>query len=132
MSDGDDYYTVVTARDILIHTDGSVHGATFSKKRNQRRLLMSEDTAVDGIGEAIYNALDYSLSEDQQRTLSPDLEELIDKMISADEEEEGDDEGIGDEVGVKKTGLCGQILELCRLHLAVKKEAESHYKSVCR
>ena len=131
MSDGDDYYTVVTARDILIHTDGSVHGATFSKKRNQRRLLMSEDTAVDGIGEAIYNALDYSLSEDQQRTLSPDLEELIDKMISADEED-ADDEGIGDEGCVKKTGLCAHLLDLCRMHLAVKKEADSHYKSVCR
>jgi hypothetical protein len=78
----------------------------------------------------IYDALDYSLPEDEQRTLSPELEEIIDKMTSADDEEE--DEGIGHEVDVKKTGLCSSILELCRLHLAVRREADSHYKSVCR
>jgi hypothetical protein len=52
------------------------------------------------------------LPEDEQRILSPELEEMIDKMKSADDEEE--DEGIGDEVDGKRTGICSIILELCR------------------
>ena len=93
-------------------------------------MLISENTAVADLGVVIYDALDYSLPEDEQRILSPELEEIIDKMTSADDKEE--DEGIVDEVFLKKTGICSSILELCRLHLAVKREADSHYKSVCR
>ena len=46
----------------------------------------------------------YHASRKTQRILSPELEEIIDKMTSADEKEE--DEGIGDEVDVNKTGIC--------------------------
>ena len=123
-------YTVNTPGSILLHTDGSVHPHSFTKNRVDRRLLVSENTAVADLGVVIYDALDYSLPEQEQRALSAGLEDLIDKMTSADDEEE--DEGIGDDVDVKKTGLCSNILELCRLHLAVKREADSHYKSVCR
>jgi hypothetical protein len=114
----------------LLHTDGSVHGKTFSKNREQRQILISENTAVADLGVVIYDALDYSLPDEEQRVLSPELEEVIDKMTSADDKKE--EEGIGDEVDVKKTGICSKILELCRIHLAVKHEADSHYKSVCR
>ena len=96
-------------------------------------LLRSESLAIADLGAAIYDALDYSLANEEQRTLSSSLENLIDKMTSADADENDDnDEGIEDGEEIRQSGQCGQVLELCRLHLATKAEAESHYRAVCR
>ena len=96
-------------------------------------LLRSESLAIADLGAAIYDALDYSLANEEQRTLSSSLENLIDKMTSADAEETDDnDEGIEDGEMIRQSGQCGEVLELCRLHLATKAEAESHYRAVCR
>lgn len=98
--------------------------------------MRSESLAIADLGAAIYDALDYSLDSDEQRTLSNSLENLIDKMTSAEEEEgeDNDDEGIDDEDDdiVRQSGQCSMILDLCRHHLASKSEAESHYRAVCR
>ena len=98
--------------------------------------MRSESLAIADLGAAIYDALDYSLDSDEQRTLSNSLENLIDKMTSAEEEEgeDTDDEGIDDEDDdiVRQSGQCSMILDLCRHHLASKSEAESHYRAVCR
>ena len=123
-------YSVETADDILIHTSGSIHEDTFSHKQQERKVITAENTAVADCGAAIYDALDYGLTANQQRTLSMDLEEMVDNMISAEEEEE--DEGIGEDVGIKKTGLSSDLMEICRTRLSVRREADSHYKSVCR
>ena len=85
----------------MIHTDGWVHPHTFTRKDEGRRHVTSENVAVADLGVVIYDALDFSLPQEEQRTLSVELEDLIDKMVSADEEEE--DEGIGEEVDIKKT-----------------------------
>ena len=80
-------------------------------------ILKSESLAIADLGAAIYDALDYSLETDQQRTLSGSLENLIEKMTSADEEnsdENEDDEGIDDDVMIKLTGQCSMVLDLCR------------------
>ena len=82
-------------------------------------ILKSESLAIADLGAAIYDALDYSLGRDEQRTLSGSLENLIDKMTSADEDcEDGgddDDEGIDDYEGViKQSGQCTMVLDLCR------------------
>merc|ERR1719400_1232709 len=54
-------------------------------------------------------------------------------MTSADADENDDnDEGIEDGEEIRQSGQCGEVLELCRLHLATKAEAESHYRAVCR
>ena len=54
-------------------------------------------------------------------------------MTSADaEENDENDEGIEDGEEIRQSGQCGEVLELCRLHLATKAEAESHYRAVCR
>ena len=81
--------------------------------------MKSESLAIADLGAAIYDALDYSLGRDEQRTLSGSLENLIDKMTSADEDcEDGgddDDEGIDDYEGViKQSGQCTMVLDLCR------------------
>ena len=83
------------------------------------------------MGTAIYDALDYSLDNDEQRELSDSLENLIDKMTSADDEH---DEGIDDdeETMIRQSGQCSMVLDLCRHHLATQSEAECHYKAVCR
>jgi len=133
--DQTEFYRIETARDILLTSDGLVHFNTFYLNRNNRNILRSESLAVADLGAAIYDALDYSVPQDSQRTLSTSLENLIDQMTSADEEdeeEEGEDEGIDDGYEVKQTGMCGAILELCRHHLAAKSEAECHYRAVCR
>ena len=100
--------------------DGSVHHHTFTQKKGNRGHLISENSAVADLGFVVYDALDYSLPKDQQRTLSTDLEDLIEKMTSAEDEEEN------------ITGLCSHILKLFRLHHDAKQKADKHYKSVCR
>ena len=75
---------------------------------------------------AVYDALDFSLARDQQRTLSQQLEEVtlsnlrisamsvdikvIEVMTSGDEDEE--DEGLGAE---ERTGLVEAVIDVCRL-----------------
>ena len=109
------------------------HDKTLSFHLLFYSILRSESLAIADLGAAIYDALDYSVPEDSQRTLSTSLENLIDQMTSADEDEdEGDDEGIDDVYEVKQTGLCSLILDQCRHHLAAQSEAESHYRAVCR
>ena len=95
-------------------------------------MLRSESLAIADLGAAIYDALDYSLANEEQRTLSTSLENLIDKMTSAEDEDEDNDEGIEDGEEMRQSGQCGEVLDLCRLHLATKAEAESHYRAVCR
>ena len=74
---------------------------------------------------AVYDALDFSLARDQQRTLSQQLEEVmmsnlrisamsvdikvIEVMTSGDEDEE--DEGLGAE---ERTGLVEAVIDVCR------------------
>ena len=86
------------------------------------------------IGVAIYDALDYGVSQEEQRTLSEELEDVIDKMISTDDDgdEEGEDEGLGEEVDIARTGLVKEVLEKCKSHLAVPSDSDSHFQGVCR
>ena len=84
---------------------------------------------------AIYDALDYGVSKEEQRTLSEELEDMIDEMISSDgneDVEEGEDEGLGEEVDITRTGLLKDILEKSKSHLAVSSDADNHFQGVCR
>ena len=95
--------------------------------------LRSESLAIADLASAIYDALDYSLPEDSERTISRSLEQLIERMTSGEEEEEdGEDEGVDGLYVIRQSGQCGEILELCRHHLASNSEAEGHYRAVCR
>ena len=55
-------------------------------------------------------------------------------MVSAEDEayDEVEDEGLGEEVGVRRSGIIEEILEKCREHLELPSQAETHYKAVCR
>ena len=107
---------------------------TFKQRREGRRTISSENDVVADIGVAIYDALDYGVAQEEQRTLSEELEDVIDKMISSDDDdiEEGEDEGLGEEEDIARTGLVKEILEKCKSHLAVPSDADSHFQGVCR
>jgi len=110
-----------------------VHTQTFSQAGPGKKEMVSYAQGVAELGVSVYSALDYSLPEDESRTLSGGLENVIDIMTSADQrDEEGDDadEGIGEEV--KGVDVVGQVIALCRHHLAVPEEAMEHYKNVVR
>ena len=127
-----DLYTVRSPADILIHSDGSVDDLTFCKVFPGRRAVKLENVVVADIGMAIYDCLDYGVGRDEQRTLGEKLEQIIDMMVSAETEEDEADEGLGDEVGVRRSGIIEDILEKCREHVEVPSQAETHYRAVCR
>merc|ERR1712021_8294 len=60
-------YSVGGAGDILLTREGDIHRDTFScQGRGQhRKFLKSEAEAVTDLGISVYDALDYSLREDQ-------------------------------------------------------------------
>ena len=108
---------------------------TFKRRKAGRRTISSENDVVADIGVAIYDALDYGVAQEEQRTLSEELEDVIDKMISSDDDddiEEGEDEGLGEEVDIARTGLVKEVLEKCKSHLAISSDADSHFQGVCR
>ena len=92
--------------------------------------MKSENEVVADVGMVIYAALDFGVAEDEQRVLSEELESIINLMVSSDDEDEVQDEGLGDETD--DCELIEMVLDLCRSHLAVSKQAATHYKAVCR
>ena len=129
-----DIYTIRSPKDILIECDGSVHDETFCGVEEGRRVARVENVVVADIGMTIYDCLDFRLGEEEQRTLSERLEQIIDRMVSAEEEEDdAEDEGLGEEeVVVRRSGIIEEILEKCREHLERPSQAETHYRAVCR
>lgn len=122
--------TVSSTEQILLHKNGTVHKDTFhdKSKTGRRKPIKTENGVLADVGVAVYNALDYGMAEDQERSLSLELESVIDKMVSSDSQD--DDEGLGDEDD--RTGLIEDVLEISRQHLATPSEAEDHYRAVCR
>ena len=86
-----DIYTVRSPKDILIECDGSVHDETFWGGEEGRRVARVENVVVADIGMTIYDCLDFRLDREEQRTLSERLEQIIDRMVSAEEEEDEED-----------------------------------------
>ncbi|XP_072169192.1 protein spire homolog 1-like [Diadema setosum] len=93
------------ARGVLLSRDGNVclAGAVPGSTDNARG---TEHVLVNAIGRIIYLALDYGLSEEEERELSHPLEELIDFM-TAEEEEDAEDENRNgnNNVGGRNGGL---------------------------
>ncbi|NWR56184.1 SPIR2 protein, partial [Bucorvus abyssinicus] len=99
---------------------------------------------VQSLGFAIYRALDWGLDENEERELSPRLEQLIDLMTNSDSEDSGcstADEGYGgqeeEEEGSgegppRAVRTFGQAMRCCAARLADPAEAQAHYQAVCR
>lgn len=87
--------------------------------------------------------MDYGLKENEERELSPPLEQLIDQMAntveadgSKDEGYEAADEGPEDEDGEKRSISAirsyQDVMKICAAHLPTESEAPNHYQAVCR
>lgn len=105
--------------------------------------LCTETEVIESLGIIIYKALDYGLKENEERELSPPLEQLIDHMANTveadgnnDEGYEAADEGLEDEEDEKKktSAICSyrDVMKLCAAHLSTESEAPNHYQAVCR
>uniref|UniRef100_A0A8C1QMS5 Spire-type actin nucleation factor 1b n=1 Tax=Cyprinus carpio TaxID=7962 RepID=A0A8C1QMS5_CYPCA len=120
---------------VRIYKDGSVrfHSGDIST------------SVIESLGIMIYKALDYGLKENEERELSPPLEQLIDLMTNvADAESDScTDEGYDateedeDDCDRNPAHLCRirgyrDIIKLCALHLPTPADAPSHYQAVCR
>ncbi|XP_029087407.1 protein spire homolog 1 isoform X1 [Monodon monoceros] len=103
----------------------------------------TETEVIESLGIIIYKALDYGLKENEERELSPPLEQLIDRMAntveadgSNDEGYEAADEGLEEEEDEKrKTSAIRSyrdVMKLCAAHLPTASEAPNHYQAVCR
>ncbi|RXN27541.1 spire -like protein [Labeo rohita] len=129
---------------VRIYKDGSVrfHSGDRSGARNPSR---SSTQVIESLGIMIYKALDYGLKENEERELSPPLEQLIDLMTNvadaesdscadegyaATEEEEDDREG--DPAHPCRIRGYRDIIKLCTLHLPTPADAPNHYQAVCR
>ncbi|XP_048662688.1 protein spire homolog 1 isoform X5 [Marmota marmota marmota] len=103
----------------------------------------TETEVIESLGIIIYKALDYGLKENEERELSPPLEQLIDRMAntveadgSKDEGYEAADEGLEEEEDEKRavSAVCSyrDVMKLCAAHLPAESEAPNHYQAVCR
>ncbi|XP_054579999.1 protein spire homolog 1 isoform X2 [Eptesicus fuscus] len=103
----------------------------------------TETEVIESLGIIIYKALDYGLKENEERELSPPLEQLIDHMAntveadgSNDEGYEAADEGLEDEEDEKRKISAirsyRDVMKLCAAHLSSESEAPNHYQAVCR
>ncbi|XP_069324397.1 protein spire homolog 1 isoform X2 [Eulemur rufifrons] len=103
----------------------------------------TETEVIESLGIIIYKALDYGLKENEERELSPPLEQLIDRMAntveadgSNDEGYEAADEGLEDEDNEKRKVSAirsyRDVMKLCAAHLPTESEAPNHYQAVCR
>ncbi|XP_070076763.1 protein spire homolog 1 isoform X6 [Equus caballus] len=101
-----------------------------------------QEQVIESLGIIIYKALDYGLKENEERELSPPLEQLIDRMAntmeaeaSNDEGYEAVDEGLEDEDGRREVSAIRSyrdVMKLCAAHLPTESEAPNHYQAVCR
>ncbi|XP_055478617.1 protein spire homolog 1 isoform X3 [Psammomys obesus] len=103
----------------------------------------TETEVIESLGIIIYKALDYGLKENEERELSPPLEQLIDQMAntveadgSHDEGYEAADEGPEDEDSDRRSISAirsyQDVMKVCAAHLPSESEAPNHYQAVCR
>uniref|UniRef100_A0A8C4PYD4 Spire-type actin nucleation factor 1b n=1 Tax=Eptatretus burgeri TaxID=7764 RepID=A0A8C4PYD4_EPTBU len=123
---------------LSLHQDGSVScrldlSTCLSAEDEVEKEAASESQLVEWLGLVTYRALDWGLSDDEERDLDPTLESLIDWMTSL--RDGGEDEGyeaIDDDYAKCSQGALHEVLKQCAKHLPVPREASSHYQAVCR
>ncbi|XP_072548591.1 protein spire homolog 1 isoform X2 [Salminus brasiliensis] len=125
--------------DVRIHKNGTVRLQPAGKGQ----AASSAVWMIESLGIMIYKALDFGLKENEERELSPPLEQLIDLMTNTagpytdpcrDEgyeatEEEEEEEGRGCSSGIRRYR---DVLKLCTSHLPRPADAPAHYQAVCR
>ncbi|XP_033923507.1 protein spire homolog 1 isoform X4 [Melopsittacus undulatus] len=107
------------------------------------RLHCTEMEVIESLGIIIYKALDYGLKDNEERELSPPLEQLIDHMTNTTETDgsrdegydaldEGEEDDDDDQEEVEAIHSYKDVMKLCAAHLPTRSEAPNHYQAVCR
>ena len=153
--------SVTKTEDVLIQEDGNVHYNTWcdydiskghkkiskgpssdsdnrrknTKRRGRLRSTTTlEDKAVSNFAIVIYDALDHGLGSDQERRLSPNLEEILECMMADGNKGFEADEGIeSDQFSSTmfcSSGACTKYMQVCSSRLSVMEE--THFRAVCR
>ncbi|XP_053252556.1 protein spire homolog 1 isoform X4 [Podarcis raffonei] len=137
---------VESPADIRIWKDGAVTLGDRARSPpaagKSEHLHCPETEVIESLGIIIYKALDYGLKENEERELSPPLEQLIDHMTntveadgSKDEGYEALDEGVeeeNDKGDVEVIHSYRDVMKLCAAHLPTRSDAPNHYQAVCR
>ncbi|XP_062255836.1 protein spire homolog 1 isoform X1 [Platichthys flesus] len=130
------------AADVWIQRDGSVMVEHQGCEDKFSPCTTTE--VIESLGIMIYKALDYGLKENEERELSPPLEQLIDLMTNIGEAtkdacpDEGyeateeEDEAEDNPDSVYTVHGYRDILKLCTTHLPNLSDAPNHYQAVCR
>ncbi|XP_028985195.1 protein spire homolog 1 isoform X1 [Betta splendens] len=134
--------TITGAADVRIQKDGSVRVEYQGCEGKYRPCTTTQ--VIESLGIMIYKALDYGLKENEERELSPPLEQLIDLMTNMVEVEknacpdegyeatEEEDEAEDEPDSIASVHGYRDILKLCTAHLPSVSDAPSHYQAVCR
>ncbi|XP_027502840.1 protein spire homolog 2 isoform X1 [Corapipo altera] len=129
--------------DIRLRADGSLRLPAPPHDLPALLTPSAEAQMVQSLGFAVYRALDWGLDENEERELSPRLEQLIDLMTNSDSEDSGcatADEGYGGQEEEEEGGegpprtvrTFGQAMRCCAARLADPAGAPAHYQAVCR
>ncbi|XP_039195198.1 protein spire homolog 1 isoform X3 [Crotalus tigris] len=129
-------------RDGTVTLNGSAAAARSSPRAGKsKHSHFSETKVIESLGIIIYKALDYGLKENEERELSPPLEQLIDHMTNTVEADATKDEGYEalDEViddehqgNIEVIQSYRDVMKLCAAHLPTQSDAPNHYQAVCR
>uniref|UniRef100_A0A8C9MZ81 Spire type actin nucleation factor 1 n=1 Tax=Serinus canaria TaxID=9135 RepID=A0A8C9MZ81_SERCA len=128
------------AAHLRVWRDGAV---TLEQDEPDRPPPPAAGKVIESLGIIIYKALDYGLKENEERELSPPLEQLIDYMTNATETDGSRDEGYDaldegveddddDKEEVEAIHSYKDVMKLCAAHLPTRSEAPNHYQAVCR
>ncbi|KAF4789228.1 spire type actin nucleation factor 2 [Turdus rufiventris] len=129
--------------DIRLRADGSLRLPAPPHDLPALLTPSAEAQMVQSLGFAVYRALDWGLDENEERELSPRLEQLIDLMTNSDSEDSGcatadegyggqDEEEEGGEGPPRSVRTFGQAMRCCAARLADPAGAPAHYQAVCR
>ncbi|XP_061707665.1 protein spire isoform X2 [Cydia pomonella] len=164
LADGNTCYLVTEPRHVLLHKDGYVHPNTLVQPGDDssREEVTSEQQLVVNLALAIYHALDYTHSKDEERLISPDLEGLITEMTACEAPDDEDELGIlsegsetseggradTDDEGIERDAdpaprrrrrrrfMLRDVVERCVWHCGgghrPRDTAAAHYRAVCR
>ncbi|XP_051949473.1 protein spire homolog 1-like isoform X2 [Xyrauchen texanus] len=129
--------------DVRIRKDGTVK--LYQQSSQDKHIPPSTSIEIiESLGIMIYKALDYGLKENEERELSPPLEQLIDLMTNMVDTEldpcpdegyeatEEEDEGEEEPADVSNIRGYSDIISLCTSHLPSPSDAPNHYQAVCR
>uniref|UniRef100_A0A8B9BPW6 Spire type actin nucleation factor 1 n=1 Tax=Anser brachyrhynchus TaxID=132585 RepID=A0A8B9BPW6_9AVES len=131
------------AAHLRVWRDGAV-SMERGEPRRPPHSAAGEGRVIESLGIIIYKALDYGLKDNEERELSPPLEQLIDHMTNTTETDGSRDEGYDaldegvedddddDKAEVEAIHSYKDVMKLCAAHLPTRSEAANHYQAVCR